>query len=127
MSQATSADTKAPQSAWISWVAIAAVAIVLGLLVPQLMPNEVAAEKVESKAEARSQTESGAQKKLEYAAPTLPDAPSMQGMLTRLGLGTAVVLGLCVATLWGIRRWLYPTAANGSMPREMRLLETLHL
>src|SRR2546425_344205 len=61
------------------------------------------------------------------APPSLPDAPSLQGMILRLGIGTAIVLALCVATLAGIRRWMYPAAANGSTPREMRLTETLQL
>ncbi len=111
----------APNSLWKTWTAIAAVAIVMGLLLPQLMPGETTLPKAEPKVEAK---EKG---KLEYTAPSLPEAPSPLAMFTRLGVGTAVVLGLCVATLFGIRRWLYPTAANGSLPRELCLMETLQL
>jgi flagellar biogenesis protein FliO len=122
MSQPANNDGAKPaQSAWMSWVAITAVAIVLGLVAPQLMPGEASREKVEPKTEAK---EKG---KLEYTAPALPDAPSVQSMFVRLGVGTAVVLGLCVATMFGIKKWMYPIATNGTAPREMRLMETLQL
>ena len=115
----TNAGSKPVYKTWMSWVGIAAVAVILGLLLPQLMPGQAPAEPAEMKTESKG--------KLEYTAPPLPEAPSLQGMFVRLGAGTAIVLGLCVATVFGIRRWLYPTTANGSMPRELRLMETLHL
>ncbi len=122
MSQpAETKSTSPPRSVWKTWAGIAAVAIVMGLLLPQLMPGETALPKAEPKAEAKDKG------KLEYTGPSLPDAPSPLAMFVRLSLGTAVVLGLCVATLYGVRRWMYPTAANGSTPREMRLMETLQL
>lgn len=130
MSHAAKIDgSKPPHSAWMSWLAIAAVAIVMGMLVPQLMPGETVSEKAEPKSAESSPVKSGREQKkdLQYAAPTFPEAPSVPGMFLRLGVGTAVVLGLCVATLWGIRRWLYPAAANGSTSRDMHLMETLHL
>lgn len=122
MSQsATNAGAKPAQSVWVSWLTIAAVAIILGLLVPKLIPAEGTPEKSEAKAETKDPA------KLEYVAPSLPEAPSVQGMLVRLGAGTAIVLGLCVVTLWGIRKWIYPVPINASGPRAMRLSETLHL
>jgi flagellar biogenesis protein FliO len=117
MSQAANAKS----SVWKTWASIAAVAIVCGLMLPQLMPGETVNSSEPPKAEAKDK------KSLEYVAPTLPEAPSPTQMLIRLGVGTSIVLGLCVATLFGIRRWLYPTPANGSLPREMRLMETLQL
>jgi len=119
MSQPT--DNKGPSSVWKTWGSIAVVAILMGLLLPQLMPGETVTSSDKTKVEVKDK------KSLEYAAPSLPEAPSPASMFIRLGLGTAIVLGLCVATLFGIRRWLYPNAANGSMPREMRLMETLQL
>ena len=122
MSQAANKDGASPvQSAWMSWVAIAAVAIVLGLVAPQLMPSETTGDKPESKVETKDKS------KLDYVAPAMPEVPSVQNMFVRLGVGTPIVLGLCVATMFGIRRWLYPVAAHGALPREMRLMETLHL
>jgi flagellar biogenesis protein FliO len=121
MSQPGGPASKSRITTWASWGGIAIAAILLGILTPQLLPEQPAVEKPASKAEAKDKTN------LEYTAPALPDAPSPQAMLLRLGLGTAVVLGLCVATLAGLRRWMNPSPANGSGPREMRLLETLQL
>ena len=45
---------------------------------------------------------------LRYKAPTLPGVTSPQPMLLRLMAGTAVVLVLCVGSLWGARGWLAP-------------------
>jgi flagellar biogenesis protein FliO len=112
---------KAKWNAWPSWVAFAAVAVFMGLLLPQLLPGDLTAQNALTKAERK---EKG---KLEYAGPSLPEAPSTQGMIVRLVSGTAVVLGLCVLTLWGIKRWLHPAAAHGAGQRELRLLETLQL
>jgi len=121
MSQGNATDAKGRFHAWPSWVAIAAIAIFMGLLLPQLMPGEITVPPAFPKSDAKDKG------KLEYSAPVLPEAPSAQGMITRLVAGTCVVLGLCVITLWGIRRWLHPAAANGTAQREMRLLESLQL
>jgi flagellar biogenesis protein FliO len=48
-------------------------------------------------------------------------------MFVRLGLGTVAVLALCVATLWGCKRWLRATPAPSSAASQLRLLETLPL
>jgi flagellar biogenesis protein FliO len=114
-------DGKGRFGAWPSWVAIAVVAIFLGLLLPQMMPGDISAQTALPKAETKPKG------KLDYVAPALPEAPNMQGMLTRLVAGTGVVLGLCVVTLWGIRRWLHPARVNGLTPRDMKLMETLQL
>lgn len=53
-------------------------------------------------------------------------APEAGGQLARLGVGTVVVLGLCVATLYAGQRWLRggPAAAEG---KQFQVLETLAL
>lgn len=131
MSQGNAAEGKARWNAWPTWIAFAAVAIFMGLLLPQLMPGEISAPFPKGKGEdgqiALTKADGKDKGKLEYAAPSLPQAPSMQGMIVRLVSGTAIVLGLCVVTLWGIRRWLHPAALNRAGQREMRLLESLQL
>src|ERR1041385_5113160 len=110
---------KAKGNLWMTWLATAAVAILAGVLLPHLMSGEMAIDK------ALPNNQTNGKDNLEYTAPSLPEAPNPQAMLLRLGIGTAVVLGLCVATLWGLRRWVHPQAAAGSGPREMKLMETL--
>jgi hypothetical protein len=99
MSQAANANgTNVRSSVWKAWASIAAVAIVVGLLLPQLMPGDTVKQSEPAK-------EAKDKKSLDYAAPMLPEAPSPTQMLIRLGVGTSIVLGLCVATLFGcIRR-----------------------
>ena len=61
-----------------------------------------------------------------YSPPPWPESPDPKALLARLGVGTVVVLGLCVGTLWGAKRWLQrqPVAAAS---QQLRLLETLPL
>jgi flagellar biogenesis protein FliO len=64
---------------------------------------------------------------LEYQPPPMPEPPNFQGMMVRLGVGTIIVLGMCVGTLWGMRRWMAPAHAAFNADRTMRLIETLSL
>ena len=48
-------------------------------------------------------------------------------MLTRLGVGTAVVLALCVVTLFAGRRWLKRLPGQADANSRMALVETLPL
>lgn len=59
---------------------------------------------------------------LDEAAPM----PDVQSVLTRLVVGTGVVLGLCVLALWGCKRWLKPAElpAGGG---QLRVLEVLRV
>jgi flagellar biogenesis protein FliO len=106
---------------WSPWIAIALVAVVGGLLLPQLLPGEPAVEKARIKGEAKGKPGT------EYVAPAIPDVPNPQAMLFRLAAGTMVVLGLSVASIWGMRHWLQPRAGAGGGQRALRLIETLHL
>ena len=106
---------------WTPWAAVAAVAVLAGLLLPQLLPGETVVDKNQNKTEAKAKSTS------EYTAPALPEMPSPQAMLCRLFLGTIFVLGLAVVSLWGVRRWMQFNAPANSAPREMRLIETLQL
>jgi len=122
MSQMMADPNKASSiGAWTPWIAIALIATIAGLLLPQMMQGENVLSVVKAKADPKDKS------KAEYTAPTLPDAPNFQSMLIRLGGGTIVVLGLCVSTLWGIRRWLHPLQQANVGSREMQLKETLNL
>ena len=106
---------------WLTMGLVAIVATLAGLLVPQLLPGEMAIEKSHHKAEDKSNT------KAEYVAPSLGDMPNPQGMLVRLASGTILVLGLSVASIWLMRRWMQAQAPAGLGQREMRLIESLAL
>jgi flagellar biogenesis protein FliO len=105
---------------WLTLGIVAFVAVLAGLLVPQLLPGEMVIEKNHVKAETKGIA------KGDYTAPQVPDMPNPQSMLTRLALGTLIVLGMSVASIWGMRRWLQPAQAAAG-PRTMKLLETLPL
>ncbi len=98
---------------------VALLAIVAGVVLPQLAPAEAPA--------APSKDESKGKGDLRYTPPTWPEPPSYGAMFLRLGLGTTLVLGLCVATLWGGKRWLAKLAPAPRTTGEMKLVESLPL
>ena len=106
---------------WQTMGAVAIVAILAGMLVPQLLTGEMASDKSQHKTEAKV----GGKTPIE--APTLPDMPNPQSMLLRLLAGTVLVLGLAVASIWGMRRWLQNQRPAALGQRELRLVETLPL
>lgn len=64
---------------------------------------------------------------LEYSPPVWPDAPDTEAMLKRLAMGTATVIGLCVATMWLGRRWLRGVPIPGTTGNRLQLLESVAL
>jgi flagellar biogenesis protein FliO len=64
---------------------------------------------------------------LAYSPPAWPEPPDYQSVFVRLGLGTVLVLGLCVGTLWACKRWLRPAMAAASGNSRLTLVETLPL
>lgn len=64
---------------------------------------------------------------LEYSPPDLPELPSPQAIFLRLGIGTGVVLALCVLTLLIGKRWIQPLAAPATENKHLRVLEALPL
>jgi flagellar biogenesis protein FliO len=124
MSISSVAGATVKTTRWAPWQTLGIVAlgaIALGLLVPQLLPGEMVIDKNHHKAEARADV------KANYEAPTLADMPNPQGMLVRLLAGTVLVLGLAVASILGMRRWLQRQTPAGQGQREMNLVETLPL
>jgi len=100
---------------------IGVVAVVAGVVLPQMLGGVAPApEPPPAAAEAQKGS-------LEYVPPTWPEAPDSRAMLTRLGVGTAVVLALCVATLFVCRRWLRRLPGPETGNTRMTLLETLPL
>lgn len=120
MTAAVPGTTRRPNY-WTMLVAVGVVAVTAGLLLPQMLPGEAPAATPQPKVEPRKGGD------LDYAPPTWPEAPSAAGLFVRLGVGTAVVLGLCVATLWGGKRWLLGANRAGAGGAQMQLVETLHL
>jgi flagellar biogenesis protein FliO len=100
---------------------LAAVALGAGYALPHLGPGETAYEARPAKAEPNAKGKSS------YQAPALPEAPNPQGMLARLAWGTVIVLGLSVASIFALRRWLAVHAPAGAGPQVMRLVESLPL
>ena len=107
------------RSTWMTMGIVALMAVMAGLLVPQLLPGEVVLS--------TPKTEPANKSKGNYTAPTLPDMPNPQGMLTRLALGTLLVLGLSVISIVAMRRWMQPQQMVARGQQTLRLLETLPL
>jgi flagellar biogenesis protein FliO len=104
---------------WLPLALIGGLAVVAGIVLPQMLGGVAPAE-VPAAGEAQKAS-------LEYTPPTWPEAPDPRAMLTRLGVGTAVVLVLCVITLVVCRRWLRPAPGPGGDTGRMTLVETLPL
>jgi flagellar biogenesis protein FliO len=64
---------------------------------------------------------------LAYTPPEWPDPPDTAAMLRRVVVGTGIVLGLCVCTLYAGRRWLRGAPAGNGSGAALRLVETLSL
>jgi flagellar biogenesis protein FliO len=64
---------------------------------------------------------------LTYQEPQAPDPADLGGIAARLVLGTVVVLGACVVSLWLARRWLPGGAAPTKGQGRMKVIDTLSL
>jgi flagellar biogenesis protein FliO len=104
---------------WLPLALIGAVAIVAGIVLPQMLGGMAPAE-----APPVAEEQKGS---LDYVPPTWPEAPDPRAMLTRLGVGTAVVLALCIVTLVVCRHWLRPKPDSSGGNGCMTLVETLSL
>jgi flagellar biogenesis protein FliO len=121
MSAPRSAFAPNPYQRWIPVALIGVVAIVAGLFLPQAMPSPATV----SQPPAASQP--AGKQDLVYSPAGLPDGPDTKSMLTRLVLGTATVLALCVGTLWLGRYWLTGGASLAASGKQLALVETLAL
>ncbi len=106
---------------WLPLALIGGMAVVAGIVLPQMLGG-VALPPEAPPAAAEAQKGS-----LDYVPPSWPEPPDARAMLTRLGVGTAVVLALCVGTLFVCRRWLRRLPGPGAANTRMTLVETLPL
>lgn len=64
---------------------------------------------------------------LAYEPPAWPEVPSLSGLLWRLGLGTGLVLALCLGTLWTGQRWLRRSPLKAMEGNQLQLLQKVPL
>jgi flagellar biogenesis protein FliO len=107
---------------WLTLGGVAIAVVLAGLLTPYFLPDATQAqEKTPAGATAAPPGD------LKYQPPDWPEAPSPGAMLLRLGIGTAVVLLLCVITIWAGKRWLKGNAASAAAGGKIQLVETFPL
>lgn len=120
-------DTGAPRArGWPSWLILGVLglaATVGGNFLPQGLREGEAAPVTTPAA----QPQPAVPETLDYNPPDLPELPSPQAIFLRLGIGTAVVLVLCVLTLWIGKRWVRPLALPVTENKHLRVLEVLPL
>jgi flagellar biogenesis protein FliO len=125
---------RAPARSWLLPIVLCALTLAGGIMLPRLLLHpansaETAGVKSETKIEAKTATvaPSVSKETITYEPPELPEPPDISGMLTRLMVGTAVVLGLCTATLWFIKRRMGTSGGQRSGNGRLHLLESLSL
>jgi flagellar biogenesis protein FliO len=107
-------------SRWGVFLALGVVAVVGGVVVPQVVNGDLTASPT-------AKTSKPSVGEFEYAPPSWPDAPSHGAMFARLAVGTAVVLALCVVLLRLGRGWLVSPPTVAAEPGALRLKATLPL
>src|SRR5262249_37508024 len=104
---------------WLPLMVIGGMAVVARILLPQMLGG-VAPAPAATAAEADKNS-------LDYVPPAWPESPDAGSMLTRLAVGTVVVMVLCVGTLFLCRRWLRKLPSQPSVTSRMTIIETLPL
>jgi flagellar biogenesis protein FliO len=105
---------------WLLSAVIGLTAVIAGIVLPQaFMGNDAGLAGAAKGAPAAADS-------LEYNPPPLPGAPGAGAMLARLMVGTLVVLGLCVGTLWFGKRWVKTEPPRGANSR-LAVVESLAL
>lgn len=106
---------------WGGFSIVGLVAIAAGIVSTQLLASAVPQPAAVT---ARDTAEAGS---LQYTPPVWPEGPDSRNMLLRLGLGTAVVLVLCVGMLWASKRWLQGMPVKSGSNHQLAIIETLPL
>lgn len=106
---------------WLAPGVFILIVVLAGLALPQVMPNTTAVPQIPS-----ANAASGQEMWMDSTTP-LPEGPDARAMLTRLALGTVLVLGLCVGTLWVGKRWLQVKPLPPGGTRQLRVVEALPL
>jgi len=95
--------------------------LTLAILATTLLISEAAAQPT------RPVEAAGRDTSLVYQPPVWPEPPNLGAMVTRLAVGTVVVLLLCAGTLWAGKRWLGGPVVPPSGTRQLRLVKALPL
>src|SRR5947209_2886826 len=106
---------------WGPLALIGLLAVVAGLVLPQMLPDDLPA------LETRPKDTAGSAGDLHYVPPEMPEVPSTRALFLRLGGMTAGVLVIGVGVLVCGRHWLRGMAPARSATGTLRLVETLHL
>lgn len=106
---------------WLPTAAFGLVVMLAGVVMPQMLPNAAAVPGPTPK------TETGPQDPWAYNPPTLAEGPDARAMLLRLGIGTVIVVGLCIGTLWLGKRWLQAAPTPTGREKQLGVLEALSL
>jgi flagellar biogenesis protein FliO len=106
---------------WLPIALIGLLAVTAGIVLPQALPSVPAAPKSPQVAQPPGKGP------LTYTPPPALEPPDAKAMLTRLGIATAIVLVLCVVTLWLGKRWLVGSPSQTGKEGQLRLVETLAL
>src|SRR3989442_262670 len=88
---------------WLPLGVMGLVAVLAGLVLPQVLPLIEPAAKSASPDATAAKTDKN---DWTYVPPAWPEPPNHQAVFLRLGLGTVAVLALCAGTLWCCKRWL---------------------
>lgn len=116
-------DWKLPP--WAPWTLLGLGAVLAGFLLPQFRSVPAVVESPEGQAAPAVGTFK-AQAKRDQPQPWV-DPPDHTGMFLRLGVGTVLVLGLCVVTLRLGKKWLTGMQPPPGPDSKMRLVESLSL
>lgn len=102
-------------------IVVGVLVVTAGLVLPQFLPGKTpAAASVPAK-------ESPMGEKPPYAQPDWGDGPDARSLLIRLGIGTAVVLVLCLIVLRYGKRWMGVAQGKPEGTGVMSLIETFPL
>jgi flagellar biogenesis protein FliO len=75
----------------------------------------------------RAKEEKAASESMTYVPPSWPEGPDAETMLLRIGVGTALVVSLCLATMWLLGRKFPVGALKKQTGNRLRVIATLPL
>ena len=75
----------------------------------------------------QAKEEKAASESMAYVPPTWPEGPDAETMLLRLGVGTALVVSLCLATIWLLGKRFPVGVLKKQTGNRLRVVATLPL
>jgi flagellar biogenesis protein FliO len=112
---------------WLLLGLIGLAALGAGIAVPQLLPASSVRAETNTPHEPAPKQSPDVANNLNYTPPSWPDTPDPRSLLTRVAVGTVVVLGLCVGTLLVLKRCTGAGAVKNSGGKQLRVVESLSL